>query len=380
MATNDGFWSYVRDDDRASFGKVVELGRDLASTYEMLTGSPVSLFLDRDSLEWGDAWQSVIQSNLGTVAFFIPIITPRYFQSAACRSELEAFAERTSSEDLEGLLLPILWVQNGDIASDPSEDPLVEIIKGRNWVDWTELRHEERGSSAYSRTIEQMAQRINRANEKADRADHLKTVLADGSLISEPAAELDPEDGNLEKLARMEEDVKLWLDDLTKVAEGLQEMGRVAQEGTDRLNSDPRATSFAGRLSIVRKIALELQDPASHIEDAGAEFARKVSSVDEGVRIIIDSATQEITANPEAREQFESFFDQLRGLDHVTTTVDAQLTGFIDSIAPLQKQSRDLKKPVQSATNGVTRIQTAIGIIHGWTSLIESLSVDTGIE
>ncbi|MDQ0612399.1 hypothetical protein QF046_000040 [Microbacterium sp. W4I4] len=372
MASNDGFWSYVHNDDDASFGKIVQLGRDLKSQYEMVTGTSVELFLDRDSLAWGDAWESVIHSNLGTVAFFIPVITPAYFKSAACRAELERFAERTSKEGLKGLLLPILWVPSSELDEEASTDPLVQIVKDRQWEDWTYLRHDERGSSEYSKTLEKMAKRIQRANEAADLAEAAALPESDDAADGDEA---DDEPGRLEKLAEMEENVNLWMDDIVEANEGLKQMGEIAQARTAEMNVDPRARTFAGRLTLVRQIAGELQAPADRIKEAGIAFAMKVSAVDEGVRIIIDSAPEEIAADPEAIEQFRSFFNQLRDLDAVTTTVDSQLSGFVSSIAPLQKQSRDMKKPVEAATVGVTRIQAAIGIIHDWIALIDSAEI-----
>lgn len=372
MSSNDGFWSYVHNDDDASFGKIVQLGRDLKKQYEMITGTSVELFLDRDSLEWGDAWESVIHSNLGTVAFFIPVITPAYFKSPACRVELERFAERTSKEGLKGLLLPILWVPSSELDDDASADPLVQIVKDRQWEDWTSLRHEAQGSPEYSRTLEKMAKRIQRANEAADLAEAAALPEVDDTTDGD---EGDDELGRLEKLAEMEENVNRWMDDIVDANEGLKQMGEIAQARTAEMNVDPRARTFAGRLTLVRQIAGELQSPADRIKDAGIAFATKVSAVDEGVRIIIDSAPEEIAAEPEAVEQFRSFFNQLRDLDTVTTTVDSQLSGFVSSIAPLQKQSRDMKRPVEAATVGVTRIQAAIGIIHDWIDLIDSAEI-----
>lgn len=372
MTSNDGFWSYVQDDNAASFEKIVRLGRDLQSVYQMISGTSVSLFIDRDSLEWGDAWKSVIKSNLGTVAFFIPIVTPAYFSSPACRSELEAFARRTTAEGLRGLLLPILWVPVEGLEDEANEDPLVRVIQERQWEDWTDLRHAAQNSEVYSRTLSKMAERIKRANEAADRVDASQIAKA---MAEEQEVEPEGGEGRLEVLARMESDMSSWVPLMEDVAVGLQDMGEVATQSTAKMATDPRANTFAGKLLIVRETATRLQDPASRIETAGMEFAQKVSSVDDGVRIIIDSAPAEVNADPDSREAFETFFDQIRSLGLVTKTVDEQLSGFITAIVPLQKQSRDLKKPVQAATNGVTRIRAALGIVNDWIDLIDGIDL-----
>lgn len=282
MTSNDGFWSYVHDDNEASFDRIVHLGRDLQRVYQMISGTSVSLFIDRDSLEWGDAWKSVIESNLGTVAFFIPVITPAFFQSPACRSEFEAFAKRTEAAGYRGLLLPILWISVEGLEDEATEDNLMRTIQDRQWEDWRDLRHEPRGSELYSRTLEKMAERIKTANEEADKFD-----VAEADATADVESEADAPEGRLEILARMEEDLNSWAPLLEQVGDGLQEMGEVAQHSTGAMAEDPRGRTFAGRILIIREVAAKLQQPADRIEDAGANFERKVSSVDQGIRIIM---------------------------------------------------------------------------------------------
>jgi hypothetical protein len=57
MAAINGFWSYVQADDEAERGRIALLAQDLRAEFEMLTGESIELFLDRDSIEWGDAWR-----------------------------------------------------------------------------------------------------------------------------------------------------------------------------------------------------------------------------------------------------------------------------------------------------------------------------------
>ena len=57
MANPEGFWSYVHKDDQADSGRIVQLAHDVTAQYEVITGETISLFLDRDSLDWGDNWR-----------------------------------------------------------------------------------------------------------------------------------------------------------------------------------------------------------------------------------------------------------------------------------------------------------------------------------
>jgi predicted transcriptional regulator len=64
MNSSKGFLSYVHADDDAENGRIVRLARDVQSQFEMLTGEAISLFLDKDAIEWGDDWRAKIDSGL----------------------------------------------------------------------------------------------------------------------------------------------------------------------------------------------------------------------------------------------------------------------------------------------------------------------------
>lgn len=86
-----GFFSYVHADDEAERGRIAQLARDIAERVEMLTGETIELFFDRDDLEWGDDWRNRIDNSLASTAFFIAILTPRFFTSSECRREAQFF-------------------------------------------------------------------------------------------------------------------------------------------------------------------------------------------------------------------------------------------------------------------------------------------------
>ena len=110
MANSQGFWSYVHADDQAEGERISRLARDVAGKFEMLTGEPLALFLDRDGIKWGEVWRDKIDSSLASVAFFIPVLTPRYFRSPECRRELQFFARQATRLGIKELVLPLLYV------------------------------------------------------------------------------------------------------------------------------------------------------------------------------------------------------------------------------------------------------------------------------
>lgn len=47
------FWSYVHKDDEAVGGRIVRLAQLLRNEYELQTGEPLVVFVDKSSIEWG---------------------------------------------------------------------------------------------------------------------------------------------------------------------------------------------------------------------------------------------------------------------------------------------------------------------------------------
>jgi len=83
-----GFWSYAHEDDMLDGGNILKLSRLIMEEYNLLSGEPLSLFVDRNDIAWGEEWRERINSSLAETTFFIPIITPRYFTRPECRREL----------------------------------------------------------------------------------------------------------------------------------------------------------------------------------------------------------------------------------------------------------------------------------------------------
>ena len=81
------FLSYVRADDEHDHGRITLLRERLEGEVRMQAGGSFEIFQDKRDIKWGQLWRDRLDSTLLTVTFLIPIITPRYFISSACRDE-----------------------------------------------------------------------------------------------------------------------------------------------------------------------------------------------------------------------------------------------------------------------------------------------------
>ena len=154
-----GFWSYAHDDDKAESGAILRLAASIEHEYALLTGSSLVLFVDRNSLKWGEEWRTRIDGALAQTTFFIPIITPRYFTRPECRRELLAFIGQAKSLGLDKLILPVLYVPTPGLVED-SDDEARSLVARTQYVDWTELRLVAEESTEYRRAINQTSSRL----------------------------------------------------------------------------------------------------------------------------------------------------------------------------------------------------------------------------
>ena len=154
-----GFWSYAHDDNKLDGGALLELARLISEEYDLLSGEPLELFIDRDSIAWGEEWRQRIAHALTKTTFFIPVITPRYFMRPECRRELLEFAAKAKSLGVEELILPVLYVDTAGLSTD-SPDEAVALIARTQYVDWRTIRLLEPNSREYRGAVSVLACRL----------------------------------------------------------------------------------------------------------------------------------------------------------------------------------------------------------------------------
>ena len=156
------FLSYVHFDDDHNHGRITTLRERLEGEIETLYGRPVRILQDRTGIGWGEPWERWIEDGLDTVAFLIPVVTPKYFQSDYCRAEFEHFRARERELGREDLILPIYFADTDEVTDEAvrATDPIAVELNRRQYVDCRDLRHESLTSAEAGRRLEGMARRI----------------------------------------------------------------------------------------------------------------------------------------------------------------------------------------------------------------------------
>ncbi|MBR0956901.1 right-handed parallel beta-helix repeat-containing protein [Bradyrhizobium japonicum] len=169
VQTFAGFMSYVRLDDQHENGRLSELCARLSGEVRMQLGEKFPIFQDRNDISWGQQWKERIEDALDATTFLIPIITPAFFKSTACRAEVERFFEREEHLGRADLILPIYYVSCPILNNEGSRetDAIARAISARQYADWRELRFEPFTSPSVGKTVATLAGQIVRALEHA---------------------------------------------------------------------------------------------------------------------------------------------------------------------------------------------------------------------
>lgn len=370
MTDAKSFWSYVHRDDEAEGGRITRLARDLAAQYELITSEPIQLFVDRDQIEWGDEWRTVVDEALASIAFFIPVLTPRYFVSEECRRELSSFARRATQLGVRELVMPILYVSSPSLEADPPPDELMVLAKTFQWENWTVLRFESLDSPDYRRAVAKMADRLARA------ALAVEQVEPPVPTISIDPEEEDDAPGFVDKVARAEEAMEEWVGTLEKIQKYIEEVGEITQAAGTRIQeADGRGGGMSSRLTIFRDLAREMDPVAEGIQDQSNIFVTQMMDVDAGIKVLVEQGFLEFsgTRDPDLLRSVQTFREQVDGLAVASREGLGALEQMVTAIAPVESQSRNLRPVLRKLRRGLSVMLDGRDVINSWVGQVDEL-------
>lgn len=368
----NGFFSYAHADDISQ--RLQKLRGDLCEEYSMLTGETLNLFIDRDGLAWGVKWQESITAGIDSSMFFIPVLTPRYFQSTNCLKELGQYLSKVEIEGAPQLILPVLFV---DVDRDylDIDRKLLGKVLAYQYEDWTDLRFVPRSSERYKRAINKMAERLLSANIALERT--VNQPSAEAVLIIENSGfdiapsvdcssdqENEEKDGILDSVVVIAESNKKINDQLQRASSDLIEMGKVFNAGTEQLSkngavkADPRKA-----LAISRQVANNLMPVASSYSKNIDEFSGTVFSMDHSMRACLAHIVNDSNASASEKKKV---LDGVIELSEKAETVREQTRVFLSKVSGLKNLSRALTKPVKTIESATNQCLAAFDMISEW--------------
>jgi len=184
------FMSYAHSDDKR--GRLTEFHERLGDEVHMQIGEEFLIFQDRENILWGQNWKKRIEESLDEVTFLIPIITPSFFNSSACRDELQRFLEREKELKRDDLVLPVYYVDcpllNDKEAREDNE--LAQAIAAHQYTDWRDLRFEPLTSLTVGKKLAQLAVQIRDGLDRVQASEKPDIPKSAASVARRPAEDI----------------------------------------------------------------------------------------------------------------------------------------------------------------------------------------------
>ena len=162
-----GFFSYSREDDEGSGGKLSKLRERIQEELRLQLGRTMKdfrLWQDKVAIAHGGLWEDRIKSAIAESVFFIPIITPTAVVSPYCKFEFDSFLAREKELGRSDLVFPIIYIPVPALTVDRwRQDPLLSIISSRQYVEWQNLRHLDPSSTEVALRVKKFCANICRA-------------------------------------------------------------------------------------------------------------------------------------------------------------------------------------------------------------------------
>jgi DnaA N-terminal domain/TIR domain len=164
----DAFLSYTRFDDEYHHGAISEFRRQLCMVVQAVTGKRFEIFQDIDGIGLGEPWLEKLDRMIADAHFFIPILTPNYLESQACRDELCSFLQAEAAAQRQDLILPIYYIRCPVFEDQRLRDTdrLAKAIHQRQRWEWRDLRHNAFRTRRVRLAIEELAVAIQKARER----------------------------------------------------------------------------------------------------------------------------------------------------------------------------------------------------------------------
>lgn len=348
------FISYTRADNSGFSGVVDRLKSDLAGRFEATTGRTLRIFLDRESIGWGDDWRNNIRGSIESATFFLPVVTMRYFESGPCREELIAFYENAKQLGVTELITPVILAGANQITpEDPREEVrIIERLNHRNieeaWLDGYE-------SSAWLRMIHRMVQDLDAALQKAESA------IATREQKSVQIVDEEHEEADISDLGfQFESITKLTAESLEALKSfGTAVAGAFESGGNENLSAKQRQVKLVTGAHGVRSQAQELSE-------TGTRFEQKIVEVDAKLRAVVFELRDIKLA--EAENQVQNLIGSLSGMDSLEEVLQ-QMDDMVSMMRLAAVTNVSLRKAVQPGITGIQSIRNGLATAQSWESI-----------
>ncbi|MDQ2882688.1 MAG: toll/interleukin-1 receptor domain-containing protein [Actinomycetota bacterium] len=361
------FLSYAHDDE-AALTFINEFKTALNHFAYSDRGRRVEVFVDHDSIGWGEEWHQKIRDSIRTALVFIPLITMQYLSRPMCREELMLFVEGAQELGVTELFLPVVVLGHRSISED-SNDAVAQRIAKRQFKDLRDAVLQGTKSATWRTVMLDIANSLVDAVESAEESLTAKGGAAERELaVAVGPGEIEDDTLGLEELSNAateaSDEVLGLMEEMTGLIE--QVMG-VIVPAADQLNA---AANRQGATAVVLKVANDVKPISTQIEGVGSRLEVRTAEMDSVLRSAWILARDH--GGPELAESVRnSIMSGAAGLLQLEDT-EKSISEFLQSLRPTEVMSVPLRKAIRPMRMGVTSFQSSISTMRSWPSITDA--------
>jgi len=179
------FLSYTRKDDEFFGGYITAFRKMLENAVQVVTGeTSFQVFQDIDGIVIGENWEKKLDEAIHGSSFFVPMLSPLFFNSQHCREEVEKFLEHERTLKRSDLILPIYFLTTAKLEKEEekTKDPLATEFAKRQLFDWRHQANLPLQDPAGREAILALARAVANALERLENANALKRLEVGDAL------------------------------------------------------------------------------------------------------------------------------------------------------------------------------------------------------
>ena len=157
------FFSYARRDDQATNGLLSKIRTKLETEVRAFAGDyELEVFQDTDDIPPGEAWEDTLRDAIDQSVFFLPVLTPYYFNRPACRGEMGTWLLNYRKPSLRKRIIPLKFLPLTKASGNgsPKDTLRIELEKLQH-VDLSKYRTYTKVSGNLAKDVIALAQHIN---------------------------------------------------------------------------------------------------------------------------------------------------------------------------------------------------------------------------
>lgn len=352
------FLSYSHQDNDFLNNGIIDLIQAVKEEYEFTYGA-LNVFIDKESIKWGDEWRGIINRSLDATNFMLPAITRRYLTSFACKEEYSEF-KNALKRSSGGRILPLLWVDNDDTRRTAENDPLFEDLYDLQYIKVDHLRFLSKADPDYQNTVRAITEKLHEVI-----VEH-QTIHIPADQSNEDESKEEPsEEGFAEKFEKLESSVDEMMDALNHANEDFNEISNTMNE-----NPFPNGSNASAIVAWTRMMASSTSENVASAKKNISIVSNKWEVLYDTTSILIDliegfPAGQERTNNLTSLEQMLISFKQTIPGGDIDPTL--QMINIFETLSPklrpmvtAYRQFGDLIKRMGSSADALlNKIQSA---------------------